>query len=141
MPNRSPGPDEQYCPNCRAIVSRKAEMCPECNTFDVSPGAPSTTGGAAHRADATGGSTAATGRAGSPSGVEAVGRGHLFAVAGGVSLLLSVLTLVLAYLLTFSFFVGVLVLPLSGLFGIVRALYWLYELLQRIVGVVAIVAG
>lgn len=33
-----PGPGEQYCPNCRAVISTKAAMCPECNTFDLDGG-------------------------------------------------------------------------------------------------------
>jgi hypothetical protein len=35
---RTPGPDEQYCPNCGEIILEKAEICPECGVRKSPPG-------------------------------------------------------------------------------------------------------
>lgn len=35
--DREKGPDEVYCTNCGAVISRKAEICPECGVRQQSP--------------------------------------------------------------------------------------------------------
>ncbi len=122
-----PGPDEQYCPDCGSVVGRSVDACPYCGADGVGLDTPSDD--AVSRAAVTGSDDPRT-TSDRPTDAGELGfdRGLVYALVGAFLMVLSVLTFIEG-ILTFSLLIGILLLPLSGLFGIAGTLLGYYSAL------------